>query len=77
VRESRNGLLIVSEAVAISLLALGVGLGFGVLAVKEFSDHTSTSGLVLRTTGIERPISRVIRRADPWSKTGLDSDRRR
>jgi hypothetical protein len=76
-RESRNGLLSVSEAVAISLLALGVGLGFGVLAVKEFSDHTSTSGLVLRTTGIERPISRVIRRADPWSKTGLDSDRRR
>jgi putative ABC transport system permease protein len=41
--------LIVSEAVAISLLALGVGLGLGVLAAEEFSDHTSTSGLVQPT----------------------------
>ncbi len=42
----RIGVLIVSEALGISLLALGVGLGLGVLAAEEFSKHTSTSGLV-------------------------------
>lgn len=45
-RAWRIAVLIVSEAVAISLLALAVGLGLGVLAAKEFSDYTSTSGLV-------------------------------
>ena len=45
-RAWRIAVLIVSEAIAISLLALGVGLGLGVLAAEEFSDHTSTSGLV-------------------------------
>jgi putative ABC transport system permease protein len=45
-RSWRIAVLIVSEAVGISLLALGVGLGLGVLAAEEFSDHTSTSGLV-------------------------------
>ena len=45
-RAWRIAILIVSEAIAISLLALGVGLGLGVLAAEEFSDHTSTSGLV-------------------------------
>ena len=30
----------------IALLALGVGLGLGVLAAHLFSDHTSASGLV-------------------------------
>jgi putative ABC transport system permease protein len=42
----RIGVLIVGEALAITLLALGAGLGLGVLAAHEFSDHTSTSGLV-------------------------------
>jgi putative ABC transport system permease protein len=42
----RIAVLIVSEAIAISLLALAVGLGLGVLAAEQFSDHTSTSGLV-------------------------------
>jgi putative ABC transport system permease protein len=45
-RSWRIALLIVSEAIGISLLALGVGLGLGILAAREFSDHTSTSGLV-------------------------------
>jgi putative ABC transport system permease protein len=45
-RAWRIAVLIVSEAIAISLLALGVGLGLGVLAAEEFSNHTSTSGLV-------------------------------
>ncbi len=45
-RSWRIAVLIVSEAIGISLLALGVGLGLGVLAAQEFSDHTSTSGLV-------------------------------
>ena len=45
-RTWRIALLIVSEAVAICLLALGVGLALGVLAAQLFSDHTSTSGLV-------------------------------
>jgi putative ABC transport system permease protein len=45
-RTWRIALLIVSEAVGICILALGVGLGLGVLAAHEFSDHTSTSGLV-------------------------------
>jgi putative ABC transport system permease protein len=45
-RSWRIAVLIVSEAIGISLLALGVGLGLGVLAAEEFSDHTSTSGLV-------------------------------
>jgi putative ABC transport system permease protein len=45
-RSWRIAVLIVSEAVGISLLALGVGLGLGVLAAEEFSAHTSTSGLV-------------------------------
>ena len=45
-RAWRIAVLIVSEAIGISLLALGVGLGLGVLAAQEFSDHTSTSGLV-------------------------------
>jgi putative ABC transport system permease protein len=45
-RTWRIAVLIVSEAIAICLLALGVGLGLGVLAAHEFSDHTSTSGLV-------------------------------
>jgi putative ABC transport system permease protein len=45
-RAWRIGVLIVSEAIGISLIALGVGLGLGVLAAKEFSKHTSTSGLV-------------------------------
>jgi putative ABC transport system permease protein len=42
----RIGVLVVGEALAITLLALGAGLGLGVLAAHEFSDHTSTSGLV-------------------------------
>ncbi len=45
-RPWRIGALIIGEAVGISLLALGVGLGLGVLAADVFSDHTSTSGLV-------------------------------
>jgi len=45
-RTWRIAVLIVSEAVGISLLALGVGLGLGVLAARSFSDHTSASGLV-------------------------------
>ncbi len=45
-RTWRIALLIVSEAIAICLLALGVGLALGVLAAQLFSDHTSTSGLV-------------------------------
>jgi putative ABC transport system permease protein len=45
-RTWRIAVLIVSEAIAICLLALGVGLALGVLAAHEFSDHTSTSGLV-------------------------------
>jgi putative ABC transport system permease protein len=45
-RAWRIGALIIGEAVGISLLALGVGLGLGVLAADVFSDHTSASGLV-------------------------------
>ncbi len=45
-RTWRIAVLIVSEAIGISLLALGVGLGLGVLAARAFSGHTSTSGLV-------------------------------
>jgi putative ABC transport system permease protein len=45
-RTWRIAVLIVSEAIAICLLALGVGLALGVLAAQVFSDHTSTSGLV-------------------------------
>jgi putative ABC transport system permease protein len=45
-RAWRIGTLIVGEAVGIALLALGVGLGLGVLAADVFSDHTSASGLV-------------------------------
>ena len=45
-RTWRIAMLIVGEAIGISLLALGIGLGLGVLAAKQFSEHTSTSGLV-------------------------------
>ena len=45
-RAWRIAMLIVGEAIAISLLALGIGLGLGVLGAKQFSEHTSTSGLV-------------------------------
>ena len=45
-RTWRIATLIVFEAVGICLLALGIGLGLGVLAAHEFSSHTSTSGLV-------------------------------
>ena len=45
-RTWRIGALIVGEALGIALVALGVGLGLGVLAAHLFSDHTSTSGLV-------------------------------
>jgi putative ABC transport system permease protein len=45
-RTWRIGALIVGEALGIALVALGVGLGLGVLAAHAFSDHTSTSGLV-------------------------------
>jgi putative ABC transport system permease protein len=45
-RAWRIAVLIVGEAIAISLLALGIGLGLGVLAASQFSEHTSTSGLV-------------------------------
>ena len=45
-RAWRIGALIIGEAVGISLLALGVGLGLGVLAADVFSEHTSASGLV-------------------------------
>ena len=45
-RTWRIGALIVGEALGIALVALGVGLGLGVLAAHVFSDHTSTSGLV-------------------------------
>ena len=45
-RTWRIGALIVGEALGIALVALAVGLGLGVLAAHEFSDHTSTSGLV-------------------------------
>jgi putative ABC transport system permease protein len=46
-RTWRIGALIVGEALGIALVALGVGLGLGVLAAHAFSDHTSTSGLVV------------------------------
>ena len=42
----RIATLIVGEAMGISVLALGAGLGLGVLAAHVFSNHTSTSGLV-------------------------------
>jgi putative ABC transport system permease protein len=42
----RIATLIVGEAIGISVLALAVGLGVGVLAAHVFSNHTSTSGLV-------------------------------
>ena len=42
----RIGALIVGEALGIALVALGVGLGLGVLAAHAFSNHASTSGLV-------------------------------
>jgi putative ABC transport system permease protein len=45
-RTWRIGALIVGEALGIALVALGVGLGLGVLAAHVFSDPTSTSGLV-------------------------------
>src|SRR2546428_5575329 len=45
-RAWRIAMLIVGESIGISLLALGIGLGLGVLAAKQFSEHTSTSGLV-------------------------------
>jgi putative ABC transport system permease protein len=45
-RAWRIGMLIVGEALGIALVALGVGLGLGVLAAHVFSDHTSTSALV-------------------------------
>jgi len=45
-RTWRIGALIVGEALGIALVALGVGLGLGVLAAHLFTDHTSTSGLV-------------------------------
>jgi putative ABC transport system permease protein len=45
-RTWRIAVLIVSEAIGISLLALAVGLGLGVLAAHVFSEHTSSSGLV-------------------------------
>jgi putative ABC transport system permease protein len=45
-RSWRIAVLIVSEAIALSLLALGVGLVLGVVAADQFSSHTSTSGLV-------------------------------
>jgi putative ABC transport system permease protein len=46
-RTWRIGALIVGEALGIALVALGIGLGLGVLAAHAFSDHTSTSGLVV------------------------------
>ena len=45
-RSWRIAVLIVSEAIALSLLALAAGLLLGVLAADQFSRHTSTSGLV-------------------------------
>jgi len=45
-RAWRIAALIVGEALGISLLALAVGLGLGVLAAHVFSDRTSASGLV-------------------------------
>jgi putative ABC transport system permease protein len=45
-RTWRIGALIVGEALGISMLALGFGLGLGVLAAHVFSDSTSTSSLV-------------------------------
>ena len=45
-RTWRIAMLIVSEAIGICMLALGIGLGLGILAAQEFSAHTSTSGLV-------------------------------
>ena len=45
-RTWRIGTLVVGEALGIALVALGIGLGLGVLAAHAFSDHTSTSGLV-------------------------------
>jgi putative ABC transport system permease protein len=40
------GALIVSETVAICLLALGLGLGLGVLAAEVFTTHSALNGLI-------------------------------
>ena len=42
----RIGLMIVSEAIGICLIALGVGLGLGVLAAQLFVGRTPLSGLI-------------------------------
>jgi putative ABC transport system permease protein len=43
---TRIGALIVSEALAICLLALGAGCGLGVVAASVFVGHTDLSGLI-------------------------------
>jgi len=45
----RIGSMIVSETVAICLLALGVGLGLGVLAAEVFVAHSALEGLISPT----------------------------
>ncbi len=42
----RIGSMIVSETIGICLLALGVGLGLGVLAAEVFVSHSALSGLI-------------------------------
>jgi putative ABC transport system permease protein len=43
---TRIGGMILSEAVGICLLALGVGCAFGVVAARVFVDHSTLSGLI-------------------------------
>ena len=45
----RIGVMILSEAVGICLLALGVGCGLGVLAARVFVSHSQLSGLISPT----------------------------
>ncbi len=46
---SRIGLMIVSEAVGICLLALGVGCALGVIAAQVFVTHSALDGLISPT----------------------------
>ena len=46
---SRIGVMIVSEAVGLCLLALGVGCAFGVIAADVFVGRSALSGLITPT----------------------------